>query len=150
MHDDNLPAADYRALLEAVFEECHRALVEGGRIAVVVPAGTGRNPWRPLAARVTESLTRTGFTLRGDGSGCDLSFVSISAAAYDWDPDTEQPPDPAVPTPIPSEQTVNAPENLSVVIERPSVSGDVAGVLTQLPLTVTGGGNPVGLIRPTI
>ncbi len=66
VHDDNLPAADYRALLEAVFEECHRALVEGGRIAVVVPAGTGRNPWRPLAARVAESLTRTGFTLRGE------------------------------------------------------------------------------------
>jgi len=66
VHDDNLPAEEYRALLEAVFEECHRALVEGGRIAVVVPAGTGRTPWRPLAARVAESLTRTGFTLRGE------------------------------------------------------------------------------------
>ncbi len=29
-------------------------------------------------------------------------------------------------------------------------AADVAGVITQLPLTVTGGGNPVGLIRPTI
>lgn len=29
-------------------------------------------------------------------------------------------------------------------------AADVAGVITQLPLTVTGGGNPIGLIRPTI
>lgn len=64
-HDDNLPAADYWALLKAVFGECHRALVEGGRIAVVVPFGTGRKPWIPLAAPVGELLTELGFTPRG-------------------------------------------------------------------------------------
>ena len=65
-HDDNLPAADYWALLRAVFGECYRALVEGGRIAVVVPCGIGRNPWRPLAAQVADILTHQGFTLRGE------------------------------------------------------------------------------------
>ena len=64
-HDDNLPAADYWALLKAVFGECHRALVEGGRIAVVVPFGTGRKPWIPLAAPVGALLTDLGFTPRG-------------------------------------------------------------------------------------
>jgi len=66
VHDDNLPAEDYRALLDEVFGACCRALVVGGRIAVVVPGGTGRNPWRPLAAQVAESLTGAGFTLRGE------------------------------------------------------------------------------------
>lgn len=90
------------------------------------PLPDGGEPFMSTAADLS------GFTLRGDGSGCDLSFVSISAAAYAWDPDTEQPPDPAVPTPIPSEQDIAAPENLSVAIERPSVSGDVAGVQIRL------------------
>ena len=64
-HDDNLPAAEYWALLEAVFAECHRVLVAGGRIAVIVPFGVGRKPWTPLAAPVSTLLTGLGFTLRG-------------------------------------------------------------------------------------
>lgn len=64
-HDDNLPAAEYWALLEAVFAECHRVLVAGGRIAVVVPFGVGRKPWTPLAAPVGALLTELGCTLRG-------------------------------------------------------------------------------------
>jgi modification methylase len=66
VHNDNLPVEDYRARLGEVFGECCRALVAGGRIAVVVPGGTGRNPWRPLAAPVADILTGQGFTLRGE------------------------------------------------------------------------------------
>ena len=64
-HDDNLPADAYLALLRGVFAECRRVLVAGGRMAVVVPFGTGRQPWTPLAAQVAGLLSELGFTLRG-------------------------------------------------------------------------------------
>jgi len=64
-HDDNLPDAQYQALLWDVFAQCYAVLAPGGRIAVVVPHGVGRNPWRPLAACVVDILTRQEFTLRG-------------------------------------------------------------------------------------
>ena len=64
-HDDRLSTDNYQALLREVFGECHRALVDGGRIAVIVPLGVGRKPWTPLAAPVGALLTELGFTLRG-------------------------------------------------------------------------------------
>lgn len=64
-HDDRLSTDNYQALLREVFGECHRALVAGGRIAVIVPFGVGRKPWTPLAARVGDLLAELGFTLRG-------------------------------------------------------------------------------------
>lgn len=64
-HDDALADDAYIALLRESFGECGAALVDGGRIAVVVPAGVGRNPWRPLASRVAGLLADAGLTLRG-------------------------------------------------------------------------------------
>jgi len=64
-HDDALADDEYIALLRESFGECRAALVDGGRIAVVVPAGVGRNPWRPLASRVAALLGEAGLTLRG-------------------------------------------------------------------------------------
>ena len=64
-HADDLSTADYLALLRAVFGQCHQTLVDGGRIAVVVPFGVGRRPWTPLAAPVADLFTQLGFTLRG-------------------------------------------------------------------------------------
>ncbi len=63
-HDD-LPAADYLALLRTVFANCRQVLVPGGRFAVVVPFGTSRSPWQPRAAQVIGLLTELGFGLRG-------------------------------------------------------------------------------------
>ena len=65
VHDDCLPEREYRGLLAGVFNECAAALVRGGRIAVVAPAGVGRNPWRPFSPRIAELLAAVGFTLRG-------------------------------------------------------------------------------------
>ena len=65
-HDDNLPPTEYWALLHGVFEACYQSLAPGGRIAVVVPFGIGRNPWTPLAAPLGALLTALGFTLRGE------------------------------------------------------------------------------------
>ena len=64
-HDDALADDEYIALLRESFGECSAVLVDGGRIAVVVPAGVGRNPWRPLASRVAGLLADAGLTLRG-------------------------------------------------------------------------------------
>lgn len=64
-HDDALADDAYLALLRDAFGECAAVLADGGRIAVVVPAGVGRNPWRPLASRVAALLADAGLTLRG-------------------------------------------------------------------------------------
>lgn len=64
-HDDALADDAYIVLLRDSFGECAAVLADGGRIAVVVPAGVGRNPWRPLASRVAALLADAGLTLRG-------------------------------------------------------------------------------------
>ena len=89
-HDDNLPAADYWALLKAVFGECHQALVEGGRIAVVVPFGTGRKPWIPLAAPVGALLTELGFTPRGMIIWDKGTPAAIAPPGASWSPLTRR------------------------------------------------------------
>lgn len=55
----------YTELITDIWQECFKAMVDGGRIAVVVPFGVGRNPWVPMAARVCDTLIGAGFTLRG-------------------------------------------------------------------------------------
>jgi site-specific DNA-methyltransferase (adenine-specific) len=62
-HNDSL--VTYFDMLRTVWAECHKVMVDGARIAVVVPFGVGRNPWVPLACQVMDTLTASGFTLRG-------------------------------------------------------------------------------------
>jgi len=62
-HNDSL--GTYVPMMTHIWRECYAAMVDGGRIAVVVPFGVGRNPWVPLAARVMETMIDAGFTLRG-------------------------------------------------------------------------------------
>jgi len=64
-HNDDLTQNEYERLLTVVFRNCHRVMVDGARIAVVVPFGVGRNPWLPVSSLVQNLLTRSGFTLRG-------------------------------------------------------------------------------------
>jgi DNA modification methylase len=64
-YDDNLPEAEYLALLADAFAACAGVMVDGARIAVVTPAGVGRSPWRPFSPRIAVLLDRAGFTLRG-------------------------------------------------------------------------------------
>lgn len=62
-HTDDL--STYYNLLTDVWAECHKVMVDGGRICVNVPFGVGRNPWVPMALQVMQTLTDAGFTLRG-------------------------------------------------------------------------------------
>ena len=64
-HDDNQPLRSYLDMLQRVFAECYRALVFGGRIAIVC-ANIGRSPYTPLAHRISDLLTDCGFSLRGE------------------------------------------------------------------------------------
>lgn len=65
-HDDTMPQADYLALLADVWRACYQVMAPGARVAVVGPYGVGRNPWRPWAAPVGETLTAAGFVRAGD------------------------------------------------------------------------------------
>lgn len=62
-HMDDL--STYFELMTDTWRQCHRHMVEGARICVVVPFGVGRNPWVPLAGPVMATLVEAGFTLRG-------------------------------------------------------------------------------------
>ncbi|GAB6842385.1 hypothetical protein HNR00_003593 [Methylorubrum rhodinum] len=54
------------------------------------------------------------FGLRADMSGCDLSFSAIDSAAYAWNPATEEPPRPALPTYVPPINDVPIPSGVNV------------------------------------
>jgi len=55
-HNDSMDAADYLEMLSDVWDECHRVLVPGGRIAVNVPFQMFTKPAYPLSAQVTLQL----------------------------------------------------------------------------------------------
>lgn len=65
VHHDRQPERAHLDMLQQVFAECYRALVYGGRIAVVC-ANTGRSPYTPLAHRIADRLAAVGFALRGE------------------------------------------------------------------------------------
>lgn len=65
-HDDNMTEGEYFALLGDVWTGCYNVMTAGARVAVIVPYGIGRTPWRPLAGPVGELLTAAGFVRTGD------------------------------------------------------------------------------------
>lgn len=70
----------------------------------------------------------SGFTLRGDLSGCDLSFAAVPASAWGWNAAAEEPARPITPQAIGSVNVVSAPTGLATAIDRPSLSGEIPGV----------------------
>ncbi|MEI2691546.1 MAG: hypothetical protein V9H69_18320 [Anaerolineae bacterium] len=60
-----MPPEQYEELLDQVFLACHQVMRDGARIAVVMPFGVGRNPWRPLGLLTATRLQKAGFILRG-------------------------------------------------------------------------------------
>jgi len=54
-HDDNLSLEEYVCLLNAVWRECYRVLVPGGRLCVNV-ANTDRKPYLSLVSLIDEEL----------------------------------------------------------------------------------------------
>jgi site-specific DNA-methyltransferase (adenine-specific) len=64
-HIDRMPPEQYEELLDQVFLACYQVMRDGARIAVVMPFGVGRNPWRPLGLLTATRLQKAGFLLRG-------------------------------------------------------------------------------------
>lgn len=64
-HDDALEWRAYLELLRAVWRECKRVLVDGGRMAIVV-ANTGRKPYRDVRGAIARQLERLGMLHRGE------------------------------------------------------------------------------------
>ncbi len=64
-HHDAMELQEYLAYIEAVWKECWRALVPGGRIAINV-ANTFRKPYLPLNAHITRQMLDLGFLMRGE------------------------------------------------------------------------------------
>jgi modification methylase len=58
-HDDNLTLDQYVSLLNAVWQECYRVLVPGGRLCVNV-ANTDRKPYLSLVSLIDEQLRTSG------------------------------------------------------------------------------------------
>lgn len=56
VHDDGMPHDEYMRMLWEVWSECYETMKPGARICVVVPLGTGRNPFDPIGAEITISL----------------------------------------------------------------------------------------------
>lgn len=55
----------YIPLVTAIWKECYKVMVDGARIAVVVPFGVGRNPYIPFDCQIMSTLVDAGFQLRG-------------------------------------------------------------------------------------
>lgn len=64
-YDDRRSLDEYLEMLEAVWRECYRVLVWGGRIAINV-ANTNRRPYLPLNSFITQQILRLGFLMRGE------------------------------------------------------------------------------------
>lgn len=72
------------------------------------------------------------FTLRGDLSGCDIGFRSVSPAAREWDAEAEQPPRPITPVAISQVNIIDDPASVVLAVDRPALSGSIDGVRLAL------------------
>lgn len=82
-HDDSMSLAEHLDLMSAVFSECYRTLVDGGRLCVNI-ANTGRKPYIPLTAHLTLRLLDIGFNHRGEIIW-DKGPGSLSTAWGSWE-----------------------------------------------------------------
>ena len=64
-YDKDLTLSEYIELLERVFSECHRVLVDGGRIGINL-ANVGRKPYIPITDYVSKLMLDKGFLMRGE------------------------------------------------------------------------------------
>ena len=86
-YDDDLTLKEYLDLLENVFSETYRVLVNGGRACVNV-ANIGRKPYIPLATHITNIMLKIGFLMRGEiiwnkgaGAGTSMAWGSWQSAS---------------------------------------------------------------------
>jgi DNA modification methylase len=82
-YDKDLTLKEYLDLLEKVFTETYRVLVNGGRACVNV-ANLGRKPYIPLSDHVSHIMNNIGFKMRGQIIWNKGSSASPSTAWGSW------------------------------------------------------------------
>ena len=64
-YDEDLSLKEYLQLLQNVFSETYRVLVNGGRACINV-ANLGRRPYLPLSDYISQIMLGIGFQMRGE------------------------------------------------------------------------------------
>lgn len=82
-HNDNMAFEQYLDMLDNVWHECNRVLVNGGRIAINV-ADTWRTPYLPLHSFITQQLLKLGMLMRGIIYWDKGTSVGTSTAWGSW------------------------------------------------------------------
>lgn len=82
-YDDDLSLDEYLELLQKVFLETYRVLVNGGRACVNV-ANVGRKPYIPLSDYLSRIMIDIGFNMRGEIIWNKASSASPSTAWGSW------------------------------------------------------------------
>ena len=82
-YDENMTFDDYREMLNRVWQECYRVLVDGGRLCINI-ANIGRKPYMPLHLFFAMDLIDTGFMMRGEIVWDKGGAAGISCAWGTW------------------------------------------------------------------
>lgn len=82
-YDQDLSLKDYLQMLENVFEETYRVLVNGGRACVNV-ANLGRKPYIALSDHIYKIMNDIGFNMRGEIIWNKAASASPSTAWGSW------------------------------------------------------------------
>lgn len=82
-YDEDLSLREYLQLLQNVFMETYRVLVNGGRACVNI-ANIGRKPYIPLSDFVSKIMIDIGFSMRGEIIWNKASSASPSTAWGSW------------------------------------------------------------------
>jgi len=82
-YDHDLTLEQYRSLLQKVFAELYRVLVDGGRACINV-ANLGRKPYIPLHSYVIQDMHTSGFQMRGEVIWNKGSSAGTSTAWGSW------------------------------------------------------------------
>jgi len=82
-YDDDLSLKDYLQLIENVFKETYRVLVNGGRACINV-ANLGRKPYIPLSDYISKMMLKIGFNMRGEIIWNKAASASPSTAWGSW------------------------------------------------------------------
>jgi DNA modification methylase len=82
-YDKNLSLDEYLKLLQNVFTETYRVLVNGGRACINI-ANLGRKPYIPLSDYISLIMNKIGFNMRGEIIWDKAKSASPSTAWGSW------------------------------------------------------------------
>lgn len=82
-YDKDLSLKEYLEMLEKVFKETYRVLVNGGRACINI-ANLGRKPYIPLSDYISQMMIKLGFNMRGEIIWNKATSASPSTAWGSW------------------------------------------------------------------